>query len=175
MKNVVIVPVAVLAVILFSVIFAACAPLDGAPVIGPGGGAVFYDKKNYSDGWRYLECAPNDAGELTNTGKDINFEAAARMAAGYSNGGVSGWRLPTDTEFKKLFKNMNIYGTTNIWYMELEFKEKIYYLTESSVYHGKEVKSYNKEGKETTNIDLEKGSNQYQSDCSYKVRPVRRF
>jgi len=30
---------------------------------GPAGGFVFYDKGDYSDGWRYLEVAPNDLGE----------------------------------------------------------------------------------------------------------------
>ena len=28
------------------------------PYLGPTGGDVFYDKGNYSDGWRYLESAP---------------------------------------------------------------------------------------------------------------------
>jgi hypothetical protein len=27
---------------------------------GPAGGLVFYDKGSYSDGWRYIEAAPND-------------------------------------------------------------------------------------------------------------------
>ena len=30
------------------------------PYIGPSGGYVFYDKGEYSDGWRYLEAAPAD-------------------------------------------------------------------------------------------------------------------
>ena len=29
---------------------------------GPAGGFIFYDKGYYSDGWRYLEVAPNDIG-----------------------------------------------------------------------------------------------------------------
>ncbi len=28
--------------------------------IGPAGGWIFYDKGNYSDGWRYMEAAPED-------------------------------------------------------------------------------------------------------------------
>ena len=27
---------------------------------GPAGGIIFYDKGEYSDGWRYLEAAPAD-------------------------------------------------------------------------------------------------------------------
>ena len=29
--------------------------------IGPGGGRIFYDKEDNSDGWRYLEVAPGNA------------------------------------------------------------------------------------------------------------------
>ena len=48
---------------------------------GPGGGVVFYDKGAYSDGWRYLEAAPQET-EWTNkpwgnTGKRLWAEGTA--------------------------------------------------------------------------------------------------
>ncbi|NCD06744.1 MAG: hypothetical protein EOL97_11535 [Spirochaetia bacterium] len=36
---------------------------------GPSGGTIFYDKGNYTDGWRYLEAAPRE-----NEGEDITWE-----------------------------------------------------------------------------------------------------
>jgi peptidoglycan hydrolase-like protein with peptidoglycan-binding domain len=44
---------------------------------GPGGGLVFYDKGEVSDGWRYLEVAPADASEGAVWGATSNSVAGA--------------------------------------------------------------------------------------------------
>jgi hypothetical protein len=49
--------------VLITFVSVSCTPLEGATTIGPAGGYVFYDKGSYSDGWRYLEAAPKDAGK----------------------------------------------------------------------------------------------------------------
>jgi hypothetical protein len=88
----------------------ACA-LDGGSLIGPAGGFVFYDKGNYSDNWRYLECAPENAG----TG---SWEKAKQLCAEYGHGGYDdGWRLPDIDELEKLLggKHGNIFNNGVYW------------------------------------------------------------
>ncbi|MDR2632603.1 MAG: hypothetical protein LBC51_03150 [Treponema sp.] len=53
-------------VLLFVFLLGSCVLEGGVP--GPAGGYVFYDKGTYAEGWRYLECAPEDAGELQRAG-----------------------------------------------------------------------------------------------------------
>ena len=47
-----------------------CVPQYSIGDTGPAGGIIFYDKGYYSDGWRYLEAAPND---LPNKSGNIVF------------------------------------------------------------------------------------------------------
>lgn len=99
---------------------------------GPGNGAVFYDKGYYSEGWRYLECAPVICGRVqwfhgsyidsvpglkTEIGKgDFNTYMivstlgssadAAYMAMHYTGGGKNDWYLGNVAEMKTLYENL---------------------------------------------------------------------
>jgi hypothetical protein len=126
----------------WSLVLASCAP-GMEPVIikshgpyspgdrGPAGGWIFFDKGNNSDGWRYLEAAPEDQGwakwgcngkstpkaryseigaGITNT-KAILKECAepdiaARKCASYRGGGKSDWFLPSKDELHAMYINL---------------------------------------------------------------------
>lgn len=49
-------------VVCFAFLLVACKPEPESKVgtVGPAGGIIFYDKGEYSNGWRYLEAAPAD-------------------------------------------------------------------------------------------------------------------
>lgn len=112
---------------------------------GPAGGWIFYDKGYSSEGWRYLEAAPEDqsagiqwyngatvviggtekslgSGKL-NTQKIIaaqgKGEYAASICANYRGGGKSDWYLPSKKELEVLYKFMvdsGIGGSSSNYY-----------------------------------------------------------
>jgi hypothetical protein len=119
----------VFAVILIAVLFCACA-LEGVNVIGPAGGFVFYDKGNYSDGWRYLECSPVDAGQvdsdyIRDKGYTYDSVKIKKFCDDFVYNGYDDWRLPNDSE---LYIMLNAYKKQ----FELESSDTYYVSSENT-------------------------------------------
>jgi hypothetical protein len=92
-------------VLLVCILPSSCVLEGGVP--GQAGGYVFYDKGGYSNGWRYLECAPEDAGGET------YWNDAKSRCDDYSYGGYDDWRLPSGTEINWMYSNLHKKGMGN--------------------------------------------------------------
>ncbi|MDR2133532.1 MAG: caspase family protein, partial [Treponema sp.] len=108
---------------------------------GPAGGWIFYDKGSYTNGWRYLEAAPRDAGEKAEWGlwtktvggtqtavgsgkknTQIILQAlrqtgetgtAAQLCDAFEAGGFADWFLPSVDELDLMYTNLKKNGLGN--------------------------------------------------------------
>jgi hypothetical protein len=155
--------------------------------IGSSGGYVFYDKGVTTDGWRYLEVAPNDisynssfligwgcsgtpvnqtlqtvGSGLSNTNRIISqcasINSAARVCDNYTLNGLSDWFLPSVDELEIMYKSsINVYNLASFSSQEI---------WSSSEFGASSSYTYNAYyGYKTTES---KG-------LGYRVRPIRRF
>ncbi len=98
--------------------------------VGPAGGIVFYDKGEYSDGWRYLEVwtadedgtyqwktanteTPGTSTDL-GSGHENTYSAmtgaehpAAEVVRNATHGGYDDWFLPSRDELNEMYENLH--------------------------------------------------------------------
>jgi len=74
---------------------------------GPSGGFVFYDKGERTDGWQYLEAAPQEFEFET------NWNSAKDMCRLLNINNTTGWRLPDRDELSFMYLNLKQKGLGN--------------------------------------------------------------
>jgi hypothetical protein len=107
---------------------------------GPAGGFVFYDRKVATNGWRYLEAAPQDIGpaqwgafsaSIENTKIELGTGqqnsaivlnalrslwesgAAVQLCQAFAYGGYNDWFLPSRDELKEMYTTLKLKGLGN--------------------------------------------------------------
>jgi hypothetical protein len=113
---------------------------------GPAGGIVFYDKGRVTEGWRYLEAAPNDAGpvqwgtydeDIGGTSSEVGkgkantqliisklrqsgeINKAAQLCTVLNINRYNDWFLPSKDELNWMYENLKssgLGGFQNDWY-----------------------------------------------------------
>jgi len=179
--------------ILVIVLFCSCS-LEDANVIGPAGGFVFYDKGNYSDGWRYLEASPKDAGTVgrnyligectggsSSIGKgkqntdliiamhitenDDGVGRAVQLCSEFNYGGYNDWFLPSKDELTQMIETASQLFAKRTYLTSTHGRTYTYLLDVEE----EEIRS------QFVSVYAEEGSGKASGKGGYIVRLVRRF
>jgi hypothetical protein len=152
---------------------------------GPAGGWIFYDKGSYTDGWRYLEAAPRDAGKAA-WGLDGEAVAGTQTAVGsgrkntqlimqalrqagetgmaaqlcdvFEAGGFADWFLPSKDELNLMYTSLHKNGLGN-------FSEYVYWSSSE----------YNSNHAWPQSFGSDNQVSAYRGNTSYCVRAIRAF
>ena len=115
MKKTILIVFSVFAVFLLST----CA-LEIGNVIGPDGGYVFYDKGNYTGGWRYIQCSSYDHAVVWNLERETIEGVIEKLRKESADWYSFPWELPTEADLRKILECFS-YGLTR-------FSPDYYYL-----------------------------------------------
>jgi len=74
--------------------------------VGPSGGYVFYDKGSYSNGWRYLEAAPESYEFILEANKSYSVKDVGAVCERMNIARKTGWRLPTKDELVLMYTHL---------------------------------------------------------------------
>ena len=143
-------------IFLFSIILLSACSLDVANVVGPAGGYIFWDKRNYSGGWRYIECCPISAGTV-NFDKEISVIEAKAKLASFSYNSFNDWELPDDDELLQMLKSFR-------WELTRFENHHLFLSSSGSVYSNNYDKNWFADQEKVENV---KGN--------VNIRPIRRF
>ena len=151
---------------------------------GPAGGYIFYDKGEYSDGWRYLEAAPEDdepamwsesrvvvsgTSETIGSGKENTMlivtalnklretGTAAQICDAKTINGYSDWFLPSKDELNLMYDNLHRMGMG-------DFKRSLYLSSSQSGESNAWIQSF-------SITDQSEAS----KDSKYFIRAIRSF
>ena len=150
---------------------------------GQGGGIVFYDKGETTDGWRYLEVAPNDqsAGAVWGCKDKEIYATVSTLGGGYDNtqnivsvckdqnsaasicdnlvlGGKTDWYLPNIQELRLLYNNMHLQNLGNF--------NQVYYWSSENYYQINNATLFGMNGGDQQNYDTQ---------FTGSVRAIRRY
>ncbi|MDR3302273.1 MAG: DUF1566 domain-containing protein [Spirochaetaceae bacterium] len=86
---------------------------------GPAGGWIFYDKGEFSDGWRYLEAAPVDISVTAAWGAypDGVPGTATGIGAGKANTQIIVTKYPTPSNYAANCCDAYVYGLFDDWFL----------------------------------------------------------